>query len=55
MLHPLHHSMQTPNATKGRTLGLERQAYHCATATPFLTVVGTYWPRHFSTAVGCIR
>jgi hypothetical protein len=45
--------MLFPNATKGRTLELERQAYHCATATPFLTAVGTYRPRHLSTAVGC--
>lgn len=33
LLHSLHHSPVFPNATKGRTLELERQAYHCATAT----------------------
>ncbi|WP_438301175.1 hypothetical protein [Pseudomonas sp. NMS19W] len=42
-----------PNATKGRTRSSASQAYHCATATPFLTPAGTYRPRHFSTAVGC--
>jgi hypothetical protein len=31
--------MILPNVTKGRTLGLERQAYHCATATPLFDLV----------------
>ncbi len=34
LLHSLHHPRLSPNATKGRTRRLERQAYHCATATP---------------------
>lgn len=33
LLHLLHHLRIFTNATKGRTLELERQAYHCATAT----------------------